>query len=185
MRRGVLGETLENRLRPALDGEATRQRAGLREPSVHASEHDVEHVPDVRVRLARRAQSVLVGAHQLRDRKPRLAAAREKLGAGAEGPGDAGAALGPALVVALARDKTAADREPGLVGERRPVGVAGDEAEGVRVARRRRDDVEADRARRVEGDGLTSCERQSFRPARLVDEHVGGVGIDRLRREAA
>ena len=114
-----------------------------------------------------------------------LAAARQKLGARAEGIGRAAFALGFARVRAVAQDEAAADREPGLAGERRPGCVARKKAKRVRVARRRRDDVEDDRARRVEGDPAAAGDRQAIRLAHLVDQRVRRVRIDRLRGEAA
>ena len=58
---------------------------------------------DMRLDRLGRAQRRLVGAHDLGDREPRLAAAREKFGAGAEGIGDVGVALGRRLVAAPSR----------------------------------------------------------------------------------
>ena len=70
------------------------------------------------VDLAWRLKRRLVGADEPGDRKPGLAAARKKLGPRAKRMRQAGVGRGGVLAGAVADDEAAADRKPGLVGER-------------------------------------------------------------------
>ncbi len=95
----------------------------------------------------------------LGDGKPGLAPTRQKLGAGAKGMREMRVGRGSVFAGAVANDETAADREPGLVGERGAARVLRDEPQRIGMAGRRRQRVERDRGRRIEGDEAPSGER--------------------------
>ena len=149
---GRFHQAVVDRLGAAHDLQAPGQRAGLREAPVDAGEHHVEDALDMGVRLAFRPKRRLVGPHQFGDRKPALAPARQKLGPRAKGIGKLRFGRGRIVAGAVADDEAAADREPGLVGERPALHVARDEPHGVGMARRGRQRVEANRALGIEGD---------------------------------
>ena len=89
------------------------------------------------------------------------------------------------MVAAVPDDEPAADREPGLVGERSRLPVPRDEAHGVGMARRRRHGVEHDGPLGVERNCAPPDEVERFRLAHRHDKRFGGVEIDSLRRLAA
>ena len=133
------------------------------------------------VDLAWRLKRPLVGADEPGDRKAGLAAARKKLGPRAERMRQAGAGRGGVLAGAVADDEAAADRKPGLVGERGLGGVAGDKPQGVRVAWSGSDRVENNRGRRIEGDRTPPGEPEAFRRPHLGGERFGRVRFDAVR----
>ena len=133
------------------------------------------------VDLAWRLKRRLVGADEPGDRKPGRAAAREKLGPRAKRMRQAGVGRGGVLAGAVADDETAADREPGLVGERSAPCVAGDKAQGVRVARSGSHRVENNRGRRIEGDRTPPGELEALRRPHLGGERFGRVRFDAVR----
>ena len=137
------------------------------------------------VGLAFRPQRRLVGPHELGDRKPALAPARQKLGPRAKRIGKLRFACGRVFAGAVTDDEPAPDREPGLVGERSALPVSRDEPHGVGMTRRRRHGVEHDGALGVEGNCAPPGEVERFRLAHPRDERLGGVEIDGLRRLAA
>ena len=129
----------------------------------------------------------LVRPHQFGDREPAFAPARQQFGPRAKGIGHARFGRGEVCVCAraVADDESAADREPGLVGERPALSVARDEPHGVGMARRGRDRIERNSALGIEGDEPAAGEAQRLRLADPRNQRVGGVRIDALGPFAA
>ena len=94
---------------------------------------------------------------------PFAAAIRSRFRRIAEGEGIVLRRAGLAERLALAHDKTAADREPCFLRDHRPARLERGEYQRVRMVLRRRDIVEDDVARRVESDAPASGERQHMR----------------------
>ena len=102
-----------------------------------------------------------------------------------KGYGSCGSGAEAICVAAVPDDEPAADREPGLVGERLALPVSRDEAHGVGMARRRRHGVEGDGPLGVEDDYSLAGKVERFRLAHPRNERFDGVRIDGLRRFAA
>ena len=182
---GRLHETIMDRPGATHELQAAGQRPGLREAPVDAGEHHVEDALDMGVDRAFRPERRLVRPHQLGDREPVFAPARQKLGPGAKGIGQARFGRGGVRARAVADDEPAADREPRLVGERPALRVARDEPHGVGMARRGRQRVERNGALGIEGDEPAPGEVEPLRLAHPRHERVGQVRIDGLGRFAA
>ena len=150
------------------------------EAPVDAGEHHVENALDMGIDCAFRPERRLVRPHELGDRELSFAPARQKLGPGAKGIGQARFGRGGVRARAVADDEPATDREPGLVGERPALRVARDEPHGVGMARRGRQRVERNGALGIEGDEPATGEVEPLRVAHPRNERFGQVRIDGL-----